>query len=432
MDLEKIVSDILEKTEVIDLHTHLFPPEFEELYLSGIDELLTYHYIVAEFFKYQKTISPNEFFDLPKCEQADSIWDVLFVKNSPISEACQGIIKVLNILGLKEELKSLDLKKIREWFLKQTTNKPMSSNSRISMYIDKIMKLSGVKYIYMTNNPFDPIETKYWLNDYFTSTKYFKTCIRIDEIFSPNKIVTIIPMIFNNFMIKPKYHVTETDILSCTNTYIHFITDYFENWYSILKPEYIMMSLPYDFNLDQINNHLIFHNIIIPFSQKYKLPIFLKLGTDRQVNPELKQAGDSLGIANMHWLSNMCKQYTEIKFIVTVLSIENQHQLLVLSRKFPNLHIYGCWWFCNTHSMINEITQRRIELLGTSFTFQHSDSRILEQLIYKWIQSKAILKDILITNYNKLISCGYPLTIEHIQKDIYNLTGGKYLEFINT
>ena len=54
--------------------------------------------------------------------------------------------------------------------------------------------------------------------------------------------------------------------------------------------------------------------------------------------------------------------------------------------------------------MINEITQRRIELLGTSFTFQHSDSRILEQLIYKWIQSKTILKDILITNYNKFTS----------------------------
>ncbi len=44
--------------------------------------------------------------------------------------------------------------------------------------------------------------------------------------------------------------------------------------------------------------------------------------------------------------------------------------------------------FCNTHSMINEITQRRIELLGTSFTFQHSDSRILEQLIYNGYNQK--------------------------------------------
>ena len=116
MNLEKIVGDILEKTEVIDLHTHLFPPEFEELYLSGIDELLTYHYIVAEFFKYQKNISPKDFFNLSKFEQATIIWDVLFVENTPISEACQGIIKVLNILGLKEELNSLDLKKIRVRF----------------------------------------------------------------------------------------------------------------------------------------------------------------------------------------------------------------------------------------------------------------------------------------------------------------------------
>jgi hypothetical protein len=37
--------------EVIDLHTHLFPPSHGPLMLWGIDELLTYHYLVAEFFQ---------------------------------------------------------------------------------------------------------------------------------------------------------------------------------------------------------------------------------------------------------------------------------------------------------------------------------------------------------------------------------------------
>ena len=35
-----------------------------------------------------------------------------------------------------------------------------------------------------------------------------------------------------------------------------------------------------------------------------------------------------------------------------VLSVENQHELAVLARKFGNLHVYGCWWFCNTPSII--------------------------------------------------------------------------------
>jgi hypothetical protein len=37
--------------EVVDLHTHLFPPSHGQLMLWGIDELLTYHYLIAEYFQ---------------------------------------------------------------------------------------------------------------------------------------------------------------------------------------------------------------------------------------------------------------------------------------------------------------------------------------------------------------------------------------------
>ena len=63
-------------------------------------------------------------------------------------------------------------------------------------------------------------------------------------------------------------------------------------------------------------------------------------------------------------------------------------QVCVLTQKFRNLHIYGCWWYCNNPSMIDEITRMRIEMLGTAFTAQHSDARILDQLIYKWAHSR--------------------------------------------
>jgi hypothetical protein len=36
------------RTPAIDVHTHVHPPEFDGLYLSGIDDLLTYHYLIAE------------------------------------------------------------------------------------------------------------------------------------------------------------------------------------------------------------------------------------------------------------------------------------------------------------------------------------------------------------------------------------------------
>jgi hypothetical protein len=45
------VEEVLADTEFIDVHTHLFAPAFGDLGLWGIDELLTYHYLEAEFFR---------------------------------------------------------------------------------------------------------------------------------------------------------------------------------------------------------------------------------------------------------------------------------------------------------------------------------------------------------------------------------------------
>jgi len=50
-DKEKLRQQVelaVNKTPAIDIHTHVHPPEFNGLFLSGIDELLTYHYLIAE------------------------------------------------------------------------------------------------------------------------------------------------------------------------------------------------------------------------------------------------------------------------------------------------------------------------------------------------------------------------------------------------
>ena len=39
-------------------------------------------------------------------------------------------------------------------------------------------------------------------------------------------------------------------------------------------------------------------------------------------------------------------------------------------------------------SLIDEITRMRFELLGTSIIPQHSDGRVLDQLLYKWDHSR--------------------------------------------
>ena len=49
------MAEVVTTTPVIDVHTHLLPPQFGEMSLFGIDELLTYHYLIAETFRSEIT-----------------------------------------------------------------------------------------------------------------------------------------------------------------------------------------------------------------------------------------------------------------------------------------------------------------------------------------------------------------------------------------
>src|SRR5258706_472758 len=111
------VEDVLAATQFVDIHTHLFAPAFGKLGLWGIDELLTYHYLEAEFFRSSDT-RPEEYWSLSKREQADVIWRTLFVENTPISEATRGVIAVLKAFRLQTDSPNLD--EVRSFFRAQT------------------------------------------------------------------------------------------------------------------------------------------------------------------------------------------------------------------------------------------------------------------------------------------------------------------------
>src|SRR6185369_14774285 len=96
-NIRERVERIVARTPVSDIHTHLYDPAFGELLLWGIDDLLTYHYLVAEAFRYFD-MPFDKFWALPKSRQAELIWNALFIQNSPISESCRGVLTTLNAL----------------------------------------------------------------------------------------------------------------------------------------------------------------------------------------------------------------------------------------------------------------------------------------------------------------------------------------------
>jgi hypothetical protein len=93
----------------------------------------------------------------------------------------------------------------------------------------------------------------------------------------------------------------------------------------------------------------------------------------------------------------------------------------VYARKFNNLMPFGCWWFLNNPSIVEEITRERIEMLGTSFILQHSDARVLEQLIYKWRNTRRTLAPILANAYSLLRNDGRGISRQDIQRDVNRL-----------
>ena len=90
-DIASVVLSEVRGQRVIDLHTHLLPPSHGSLCLWGIDELLTYHYLVAEYFMTAPAeMTPEYFYSLSKAKQVskcemschDGVCEVTYVETN--------------------------------------------------------------------------------------------------------------------------------------------------------------------------------------------------------------------------------------------------------------------------------------------------------------------------------------------------------------
>jgi len=141
-------------------------------------------------------------------------------------------------------------------------------------------------------------------------------------------------------------------------------------------------------------------------------------------------AGDGVARCNVAAYEKIFSAHPDNTFLVTALPRENQYEFCVAARKFRNLHLFGCWWFTNIPFLIEEMTRMRFELLGLTFTPQHSDARVLDQIIYKWDHSRRIIADVLVDKYTDIATTGWVPTKAEIQRDVKSLLGGAFSEFL--
>jgi hypothetical protein len=408
MELKKLkeqVAKIINETPIADIHTHVYSEAFGDLLLWGIDELLTYHYLVAELFRYKPDLGYEDYWNMPKQKQAELVWEEMFIKNSPISESARGVVTVLNALGL--DVSDKNLNKIRRYF----------AGIPISQYIDKVFESSNVKYVIMTNDPFDKKEQIVWDNGGNTDSR-FKAALRIDGLLNNFQQYS---KEINNQGFKIASDKVETKAINA-------IKDFLKAWIEKMNPVYIAASLPPDFNVeDESDRTKMILECVLPIAREYNLPFAMMIGVKKLLNPALRLAGDGVGKADVETIAKLARDWPDVRFLVTMLSRENQHELCVTARKFKNLMVFGCWWFLNNPSIIREITAERIETLGLTMIPQHSDARVLDQLIYKWSHSRKIIAEVLAEKYFDIASAGWPVTEADIKRDVNRILGGQLL-----
>lgn len=405
--LRQTVEKLAGSTRITDMHTHLYAPEFGDLLLWGIDELLTYHYLISESFRWSEE-DYSHFWSMSKREQADWIWQKLFIEHSPVSEAATGVITILKSLGLDVASRNLD--DYRQALDKRSVNEQ----------VDTIMELAGIDKIVMTNDPFDAAERPIWLAGNGKADTRFYAALRVDTLLNdwPHAVKELQGI---------GYQVQ----LDWTEQTKAEVRRFLEEWIIRMDALYLAVSMPGDFRYPaEDHRSKMIDEVMIPVCQERNIPFALMIGVRRKVNPSLKLAGDMSMISDVSAVEALCRKYPDQKFLITMLARENQHELTVLARKFRNLMIFGCWWFLHIESMVDEMTRFRVELLGTSMIPQHSDCRVFEQLIYKWEHSRKIIGKVLADKYEKLHHSGWHVTEEEIQRDLNDLLNQNFWRFL--
>jgi hypothetical protein len=340
--------------------------------------------------------------------QAGAIWKSLFEQNSPLSEATRGILTVLQQLGL--DTSKPDLKAFRAYFAQQNR----------SEYTNKVFKLANVKSVVMTNDPFDPAERAVWMKAPDLDPR-FRAVLRLDPL--------LLKWGETHHQLSSWGYAVAPGLGGKT---LAEVRRFLEDWVKRMRPVYMAVSLPPDFGFPDpsVRNQFIAH-CVLPVCREHGLPFSMMIGVRKLVNPALRLAGDSLGTSDMSVVERLCAEFPENRFLVSMLSRENQHGLCVAARKFRNLLPFGCWWFMNNPSIIEEITRERFELLGTSFIPQHSDARVLDQLLYKWPHSRSIIANVLTEKYSDLMRTGWTLTESAVRRDVKKLFEDNFTEWIS-
>lgn len=167
------------------------------------------------------------------------IWQELFIKRSPISEACQGVLSTLKELGLGSLVESKNLEQIRKCQEKFSVDEYVDlvrlKYANVQKHVGKfeyfqVFKTSNVKYVVMTNIPYEESEKKVWLDSGSANradslrNDRFRSALRIDAFLKDDW------QLISDILVAKGFKASKSGL-----------RDYLETWIKIMNPEYIIV-----------------------------------------------------------------------------------------------------------------------------------------------------------------------------------------------
>ena len=171
-------------------------------------------------------MTPEIMYSKSREEQAEIIWKELFVNRLPLSEACRGVLTVLNKFGLNDEIVSRDLTKIRAFY----NSFKSRGEAGATDFCELAFKISGIRYAIMTNVPFDENEVRCWRPNTKNFSPRFRSALRVD------------PLLAGNWE-----ELSKVVKLSGYPVSVEGAKQYLRDWCKTINPEYLMASTPKTF-----------------------------------------------------------------------------------------------------------------------------------------------------------------------------------------
>jgi hypothetical protein len=173
----------------------------------------------------------------------------------------------------------------------------------------RVLEMAGVSSVVMTNDPLDREEMSLWMNG-APRHPQFQSVLRLDRILrewsEPWDLLASLG-----------YQVDDRASGKSIGEIRRFLAD----WYERMRPVYMAVSLPDSFQFpENTGRGKILREAVLPSCRELGLPLSLMIGVRRQVNPRLRLGGNGVGRADVRALENLCRDYPNNRFLVSVLS----------------------------------------------------------------------------------------------------------------